>query len=338
MGKESKEVNKFIENTMSIGVAAQILGYNIDFMIQICRRAHISGRPFIVLRSNEGKYLIEKSSFERYINTCPDYCFDGSEYSDLDSRLLNEELLDFVCGSKQDANAATASRYEVGEEIHFTKEEQSLLEQKETGYVSLTSARYMLHTDIPTLVLVCERAYTSQRPFKVIIDDKDSPKPRFLIEKSSLLHYIRTCSAEFKFFIWNHEEEGSVLDHVCGCIDLYDAEVDEHFIDSVIYEDTYEGEPIIIPKEYEQYLAEVQMKEQQSDATNKLFAEMRGLRIALGLTQEELAKKAGIGQTDLSKLERGLTKNPSIETIQKVANALGFVLKYTYDLNIYSME
>lgn len=44
-------------------------------------------------------------------------------------------------------------------------------------------------------------------------------------------------------------------------------------------------------------------------------------RIALNLSQEELAKKVGIDQSDLSKIEKG-NANPSIKTLSRIANGL----------------
>lgn len=42
-----------------------------------------------------------------------------------------------------------------------------------------------------------------------------------------------------------------------------------------------------------------------------------------GLTQEGLSRKAGISYHTLIKLESGRIKNPKIETVFKLANALG---------------
>jgi transcriptional regulator with XRE-family HTH domain len=46
------------------------------------------------------------------------------------------------------------------------------------------------------------------------------------------------------------------------------------------------------------------------------------LRLQRGLSQEELARKAGTGQSNISRLERA-TINPSLRFLQKVAEALG---------------
>ncbi|HVQ44114.1 MAG TPA: helix-turn-helix transcriptional regulator [Candidatus Saccharimonadia bacterium] len=45
-------------------------------------------------------------------------------------------------------------------------------------------------------------------------------------------------------------------------------------------------------------------------------------RIAKGLTQIELAQKAGVGQTVIARLESG-TSNPTVATVSKVARVLG---------------
>ena len=45
-----------------------------------------------------------------------------------------------------------------------------------------------------------------------------------------------------------------------------------------------------------------------------------------GLTQMELAKKTGISQADISRLENGL-RNPSIALLQRIADALNMSLR-----------
>ena len=44
------------------------------------------------------------------------------------------------------------------------------------------------------------------------------------------------------------------------------------------------------------------------------------------LTQEELVRKIDISYATLSKIETGAIKNPSIKTIQKIANGLGLTV------------
>jgi XRE family transcriptional regulator len=48
-----------------------------------------------------------------------------------------------------------------------------------------------------------------------------------------------------------------------------------------------------------------------------------------GITQKELAKRTGIAQGDISKLERG-NVNPSILTLQRLAKGMGKVLKIEF--------
>ena len=48
-----------------------------------------------------------------------------------------------------------------------------------------------------------------------------------------------------------------------------------------------------------------------------------------GITQKELAKRTGIAQGDISKLERG-NVNPSIRTLQRLAKVMGEVFKIEF--------
>lgn len=45
-------------------------------------------------------------------------------------------------------------------------------------------------------------------------------------------------------------------------------------------------------------------------------------RSVSGLSQQELARKTGIDQSDISRIERG-TANPSVQTLDRIAKALG---------------
>jgi DNA-binding XRE family transcriptional regulator len=58
----------------------------------------------------------------------------------------------------------------------------------------------------------------------------------------------------------------------------------------------------------------------------KLAESMIKARLAKKLTQVELAKKAGVSQTVIARLESG-TNNATIATISRVANALGKEIK-----------
>ena len=47
------------------------------------------------------------------------------------------------------------------------------------------------------------------------------------------------------------------------------------------------------------------------------------MRAKLGLTQDDLAKKADIKYTTLMKVESGVVNKPSVQTMAKIAKALG---------------
>jgi DNA-binding XRE family transcriptional regulator len=50
---------------------------------------------------------------------------------------------------------------------------------------------------------------------------------------------------------------------------------------------------------------------------------IKKMRAKLGLTQDDLAKKADIKYTTLMKVESGTVNKPSVQTIAKIAKALG---------------
>ena len=54
-----------------------------------------------------------------------------------------------------------------------------------------------------------------------------------------------------------------------------------------------------------------------------LAQNIKKLRKQHNLSQEELAKKAGVTYSTLIKLESGVNKNPTIKTVQQIAAALG---------------
>lgn len=74
------------------------------------------------------------------------------------------------------------------------------------------------------------------------------------------------------------------------------------------------------------------------DTIEKLFGErVRELRLARGLSQEELAFKAGIHRTYLGGIERG-KRNPSLKNINAVAQALDITLSELFLLSAYSKK
>jgi len=50
---------------------------------------------------------------------------------------------------------------------------------------------------------------------------------------------------------------------------------------------------------------------------------IKKLRTKLGLTQDDLAKKADIKYTTLMKVERGVVNKPSVQMMAEIAKALG---------------
>ena len=55
----------------------------------------------------------------------------------------------------------------------------------------------------------------------------------------------------------------------------------------------------------------------------RIAVALKRLREAKGFSQLQLAKRAGVAQGYVSELEAGQKKNPGIETLRKIAKALG---------------
>jgi transcriptional regulator with XRE-family HTH domain len=64
---------------------------------------------------------------------------------------------------------------------------------------------------------------------------------------------------------------------------------------------------------------------------------VRELRQAKGISQEELAEKAGIHRTYLGGIERG-ERNPCLKNILQVATALGVTLSELFSFNDWHGE
>lgn len=86
---------------------------------------------------------------------------------------------------------------------------------------------------------------------------------------------------------------------------------------------------------YKDYLNE-QLKnpefKAEYDALEPEFSLMRTImeaRIEKGLTQQKLSELTGISQADISRLEGG-TANPSLRTIQRIAEALGKQVRISF--------
>ena len=61
-------------------------------------------------------------------------------------------------------------------------------------------------------------------------------------------------------------------------------------------------------------------------SVNGNIKNLKKYRTKKGWSQERLAREAGISYNTLIKIERGGIKNPKIETIIKLAKALGITL------------
>ena len=53
---------------------------------------------------------------------------------------------------------------------------------------------------------------------------------------------------------------------------------------------------------------------------------IKSLRIAAGLNQPELAKKANVSTAYIGQLEAGQKRNPSLDVLKRIAKALGVSL------------
>ncbi len=86
---------------------------------------------------------------------------------------------------------------------------------------------------------------------------------------------------------------------------------------------------------YKDYLNEQLQNEEfkeEWDAIEPEFAIIQAMidaRKNAGMTQKELAKKTGIAQGDISKLESG-SANPSLKTLQRLAAGMGMRLKLEF--------
>ena len=54
---------------------------------------------------------------------------------------------------------------------------------------------------------------------------------------------------------------------------------------------------------------------------------IKKIRARLGLTQDDLSKKADIKYTTLTKVESGVVKKPSIQTMAKIAKGLNVAIE-----------
>ena len=60
---------------------------------------------------------------------------------------------------------------------------------------------------------------------------------------------------------------------------------------------------------------------------NKFGRKIEKLRTGLGLSQDELARKADVPYTTLTKIETGVIKKPSVYVVAKIAKALNISIE-----------
>lgn len=66
-------------------------------------------------------------------------------------------------------------------------------------------------------------------------------------------------------------------------------------------------------------------------SANYIIAEaLTEARARMGMSQKELANLSGIDQSDISKIERGVS-NPSVSTLDRLAMAMGLKLKMSFE-------
>lgn len=68
---------------------------------------------------------------------------------------------------------------------------------------------------------------------------------------------------------------------------------------------------------------------EEDEPEREVLLAIARLRSSQGLTQQELAERTGIKQSELSKLENGKT-NPTLETLQKIAKGLDMRLELKF--------
>lgn len=63
-----------------------------------------------------------------------------------------------------------------------------------------------------------------------------------------------------------------------------------------------------------------------SNKKSTISANIKKYRNKLGISQDQLSKKANLAFHTIAKIEAGSTPNPTIDTVKKIADALGVSL------------
>ena len=88
-------------------------------------------------------------------------------------------------------------------------------------------------------------------------------------------------------------------------------------------------------KKYDDFLAEQLQDDEFRKEDEVIQPEMNVIKALIdartsnNLTQEELSKRTGIHQSDISKLEKG-TRNPSLKLLQRLAEGMDMFLKIEF--------
>ena len=61
----------------------------------------------------------------------------------------------------------------------------------------------------------------------------------------------------------------------------------------------------------------------ESGQENNLGIKIKKARVKMGLSQDQLARKADVPYTTLTKVETGVIKKPSVFVVARIAKALG---------------
>ena len=99
----------------------------------------------------------------------------------------------------------------------------------------------------------------------------------------------------------------------------------------VLYLELADGETIEVPWDFLRHYADADFerreREKRARGRRVLGERLRRLRIARGLSQAELAKRAGIARISVARIEAG-HQSPRYETLERLAKGLGVPLDF----------
>jgi DNA-binding XRE family transcriptional regulator len=75
---------------------------------------------------------------------------------------------------------------------------------------------------------------------------------------------------------------------------------------------------------------EALVKFDQMEAAFAAMQKLKARREALGLSLGQLAERTGIDKSNLAKLEKDINANPTVETLQRIARALGGTIELAF--------